>query len=296
MQGTPFQYTPNFLNDREASELACYLDAVDFHVRTTRWGKQIKRQSLGYIAQNAFNDRKNWGTEYADIETAPEILQQFRRKLGQHTGQDINYMSLLKYPNGDATINWHNHREDHWHQSPVWDVTIGPTERVFWAREVADPKDTVTSVLGEVGSLITLPASMNTTHEHAILKDKTTGVRYSINCKSLPLYAVWECRAGKNYPPDAVYVGCRVRDRKGKVIREGTIFGNGANPLISHAGGLHTEKEFREYAERMMQFPEFHAKVRELKGKHLLCWCVQSGPKRAEFCHARVWLELANRQ
>jgi hypothetical protein len=205
-------------------------------------------------------------------------------------------MSILKYPNGDATINWHNHREDHWHNSPVWDVTIGPTERRFWAREIANPKSTVTSVLAEVGSLITLPASMNTTHEHAILKDKTMGVRYSINCKSLPLYAVWECRAGKNYPPDAVYVGCRVCDRKGNVIREGTIFGNGTNPLISHKGGLKTEAEFREYAERKMKDPDFRARVRELRGKHLLCWCVQSGPRRAEFCHARVWLELANRQ
>jgi len=296
MQDMSFQYTPNFLSSGETSELASYLDTLEFHVRMTRWGKQVKRESIGYIARNAFNDRKNWGTEYADIETAPEILQRFRKKLVQHTGREINYMSILKYPNGDATINWHNHREDHWHNSPVWDVTIGPTERRFWAREIANPKSTVTSVLAEVGSLITLPASMNTTHEHAILKDKTMGVRYSVNCKSLPLYAVWECRAGKNYPPDAVYVGCRVCDRKGNVIREGTIFGNGANPLISHKGGLKTEAEFREYAERKMKDPDFRARVRELRGKHLLCWCVQSGPRRAEFCHARVWLELANRQ
>ena len=113
-----------------------------------------------------------------------------------------------------------------------------------------------------------------------------------INPPSKSKYGYW---AGKNYPPDAVYVGCRVCDRKGNVIREGTIFGNGANPLISHKGGLKTEAEFREYAERKMKDPDFRARVRELRGKHLLCWCVQSGPKRAEFCHARVWLELANR-
>lgn len=293
----PFEYTPNFLTKEESQEIAAYLNTLQFHVRKTRWGHEIKRQSLGYIAQNAFNDRdqKEWGTEYADIDTMPEILQRFRRKLSQHAGREVNYISILKYPNSDATINWHNHKEDHWHNSPVWDVTIGPTERRFWAREVANPKNTVTSVLAEVGSLTTLPASMNTTHEHAILKDKTTGVRYSINCKSLPLYAVWDCHAGENYPPDAVYVGRRVCDRKGNVLREGTIFGNGTNPLVSHDGALETEEEFREYAERKMQDPEFRAKVRELRGKHLLCWCVQSGPKRAEFCHARVWLEIANR-
>ena len=298
----PFEYTPDFLTKEEANELVSYFETLKFDVRPNPRNPKnpkynIKRQSLGYIASNAFNDRdeKKWGPKYADIETMPEILQGFRRKLAQHAGQDINYISILKYPNSDATISWHNHKEDHWHDSPVWDVTIGPTERRFWAREVANPEKTVTSVLAEVGSLITIPASMNTTHQHAILKDKTTGVRYSINCKSLPLYAVWDCHAGKNYPPDAVYVGRRVCDRKGNVLREGTIFGNGTNPLVYHDGALETEEEFREYAERKMQDPEFRAKVRELRGKHLLCWCVQAGPKRAAFCHARVWLELANR-
>jgi hypothetical protein len=298
----PFEYTPNFLTKEETNDLVSYFETVDFHVRKNPRNPNnpkynIKRQSLGYIASNAFNDRdqKEWGTEYADIETMPEILQRFRRKLAQHVGKEINYVSILKYPNSDATINWHNHREDHWHDSPVWDVTIGPTERKFWAREVANPKKTVTSVLAEVGSLVTLPASMNTTHEHAILRDKTTGVRYSINCKSLPLYGVWDCHAGKRYPADAVYVGCRVLGRDGKLIREGTPFGNGTNPLVAHDGALKTEGEFREYAEQRMQDPDFRAKIQALRGKHLLCWCVQSGPKRDEFCHARVWLELANR-
>jgi hypothetical protein len=247
----PFEYTPNFLTKEEANDLASYFEAVDFNVRKNPRNPNnpkynIKRQSLGYIAPNAFNDRdlKEWGTEYADIETMPEILQRFRAKLSAHVGKDVNYMSILKYPDGNAHIDWHNHREDHWHNSPVWDVTIGPTERTFWAREVADPENTVTSVLAEVGSLVTLPASMNTTHQHAIRRDKTTAVRYSINCKSLPLYGVWDCHNGKNYPKkgvnfheDAVYVGCRVV-RGGRVIREGTIFGNAANPLVAHDGAL----------------------------------------------------------
>ena len=52
---------------------------------------------------------------------------------------------------------------------------------------------------------------------------------------------VWDCHAGRNYPADAVYVGCRVRNRKGEVLREGTIFGNGSNPLESHKGALNSE-------------------------------------------------------
>lgn len=298
----PFEYTPNFLTKEEASELVSYFETLKFHVRVNPRNPKnpkynIKRQSLGYIASNAFNDRdqKEWGTEYADIDTAPEILQRFRAKLSAHVGKNVNYMSILKYPDGNAHIDWHQHGEDRWHDSPVWDVSVGPTERMFWAREIDNPKTTKIGVLAEVGSLITLPSSMNTTHQHAILKDKTMGVRYSINCKSLPLTGVWDCHAGKRYPADAVYVGCRVLGRDGTVLREGSIFGNGADPLVSRDGGFKTEAEFRDYAERRMQDPDFRAKVRELKGKHLLCWCVQSGPKRAEFCHARVWLEIANR-
>lgn len=107
---------------------------------------------------------------------------------------------------------------------------------------------------------------------------------------------VWDCHAGKKYPADAVYVGCRTTHPfKGYVIREGTIFGNGANPLISHEGALHSEGEFRAYAIEKLEDPAFRNEAEKLRGKDLLCWCVQSGKRRAEFCHARVWLELINR-
>jgi len=104
---------------------------------------------------------------------------------------------------------------------------------------------------------------------------------------------VWDCHAGKQYPADAVYVGCKV-SMYGRTIREGSIFGNGANPLVSHRASFKTEREFRDYATKRLTDPEFRVEVEKLRGKHLLCWCVQDGPKRAEFCHARIWLELAN--
>ncbi len=105
---------------------------------------------------------------------------------------------------------------------------------------------------------------------------------------------VWDCHSGKNYPANAVYVGCRVRDRKGGVIRQGSIFGNGSNPLISHRGSLKSESEFRTYAVEKLKDPAFRQQAQQLKGKDLLCWCAQEGKRRAEFCHARVWLELIN--
>jgi hypothetical protein len=106
---------------------------------------------------------------------------------------------------------------------------------------------------------------------------------------------VFDCHAGKAYPKEAVYVGCRVA-RAGKVIREGTIYGNGKCPLKGHypmAGS--NESEFHAYAVKKMQEPAFRGQaIKDLRGKDLLCWCVQEGPKRDEFCHARVWLELVN--
>lgn len=105
---------------------------------------------------------------------------------------------------------------------------------------------------------------------------------------------VWDCHAGNNYPADAVYVGCRVRNRKGGVIREGSIFGNGTNPLVSHHGSLNNESEFRAYAIEKLKDPAFRADAEKLRGRDLLCWCVQEGKKRAESCHARVWMKLIN--
>src|SRR5271167_3037802 len=73
---------------------------------------------------------------------------------------------------------------------------------------------------------------------------------------------VWDCHAGKKYPADAVYVGCRTTHPfKGYVIREGTIFGNGANPLLSHEGALHCEREFRAYASERLKDAAFRAEA-----------------------------------
>jgi uncharacterized protein DUF4326 len=56
------------------------------------------------------------------------------------------------------------------------------------------------------------------------------------------------------------------------------------------------EAAFRKYAlDKMRQDAGFRKRVEGLRGKNLLCWCEQDGPKREKFCHARVWLEVANR-
>lgn len=106
------------------------------------------------------------------------------------------------------------------------------------------------------GSLISIPSDFNFTHEHAVLDDKDPkGLRISINTKcwqtdesledfiarmEIPTSSsiaaakhvpqVYDCHAGKKYPADAIYVGCKTV-MYGKVLREGTIFGNAQDPF-----------------------------------------------------------------
>jgi uncharacterized Zn-finger protein len=81
-----------------------------------------------------------------------------------------------------------------------------------------------------------------------------------------------------------VYVGREVRDRKtGEIAFPDTPFGNHYHLA---------QGEFREYAEILMQDEEFRQEVEALRGRDLLCWCKG---KESQHCHARIWLELANR-
>ena len=87
------------------------------------------------------------------------------------------------------------------------------------------------------------------------------------------------------------------RGSNGKVIREGTVYGNDYEPFKGHRKPISmTEAGFRKYVEERLADPVFREQaLTDLRGKHLLCWCKQSGPERSAFCHARVWLEAVNR-
>jgi hypothetical protein len=105
------------------------------------------------------------------------------------------------------------------------------------------------------------------------------------DCKSVGP-GVYSCRKGHESPEGAVYVGREVRDRKtGEVRFANTPFGNHDR--------IRDMDQFRAYALEKMKDASFAAQVESLRGKDLLCWC--TGRER-EDCHARVWLELANRE
>jgi alkylated DNA repair dioxygenase AlkB len=292
-------YQPGFLSPDESKALFDACEQLPRKRGKTHWGVD-KRHLIGQSFSDVESNRLAYVTadlHAKPIAEAPQPVQNMISKLTQLAGRTVNYAFLVIYDNKQDHMNWHQHKEDKGHDTPVFIVSVG-AERTFGVREKGKPGTTF-KFLAEEGSLITLPTEYNDTHEHAVLVDTTPkGIRYAFNCKCIDeIYLaprVWDCHAGKNYPKDAIYVGCRVRNMKGDVIREGTIFGNATNPLVSHYGWLRTEKDFRTYAIKKLEDSAFRQQAEQLRGKHLLCWCVQDGPKRAEFCHARIWLDLIN--
>jgi hypothetical protein len=190
------------------------------------------------------------------------------------------------------------------HDTPVWIVSLG-TERTFGLRETSK-KGMARKFKPRHGSLITLPSPLNDSHQHAVLPDAdVAGIRFAWNCKAMDdiyylqdrrIPKVWCCKTGHKYLSDAIYVGCRtIRGRP----REGSLFGNAVDPFKVRNAKTNpwladNEADFRVAALKKMEDPAFRQQLEALRGKHLLCWCEQEGPRRAEFCHARVWLELAN--
>ena len=241
------------------------------------------------------------------------VLNKILHAMPGYEKHQINYLSVMIYPDENAGIGWHKHDEDNGCDTPVLLVSTGAV-RDFYVGEIAKnrkPKegpDKFWRRPAEHGSLIVLPDAMNYSHWHAILKNTPEnrerfgvpnqgyGPRISINTKCLRKPKVFQVRA--RHPRHSVYVACKY----GKY--EGTPYGNDHKPFEGHECPIVAswlpddvkEKNFRQYAEEKMQNPAFREQaIKDLRGKHLLCWCVQDGPERAPFCHARVWLDIVNR-
>jgi hypothetical protein len=244
---------------------------------------------------------------------APECIRSLQRALNDilhgmpgYEKHQVNYLSVMHYPDENTGIGWHKHDEDNGCDTPVLLVSTGAV-RDFYLGEIVkgrkpkDGPDVYWKKPMEHGSLIIMPDAMNYTHWHAILKNtpenrKKYGVpnipygpRISINTKCLRQPRVFSIKA--RHPRWAVYVGCKYGQYAG------TRYGNGVNPFEGHCPAISKDEVgFRAYAEKRMQEPAFREQaIQDLSGKHLLCWCIQDGPDRGPFCHARVWLEIVNR-
>ena len=294
-------------------QMPCYSVAVNFSATPNGYpGEDIGGWTKPGMKLSP-NERTNeWMTP---LEEAPAEILALREKLSKHFGVDVNYLSLVGYENEKDHITWHKHREDDGRDATVYLISLGAT-RTFGLRPKDAPRDQWTLIRPVHGSLIVIPSEYNDTHEHAILDDKEPkGLRISINTKCIPpedieeharrketnwaaqaraatakkdIPNIYDCHAGKKYPADAVYVGRLTRDRGGRILRLDTPFGNHNKRDLSTEEGRAAWK--RDVDERMKS-PEFIVQLEALRGKDLLCWCKQSEPN----CHARTWLELANK-
>jgi alkylated DNA repair dioxygenase AlkB len=318
----PAKVKGGYLSQAEATALFYSLSGIQWDILYNRYGLAILRRTKTYYegdlqaATNYMNEYGDKGAKPIPFTQAPQELQDLRKRLQRdYPKLPLSVCYINYYYSGKATIGWHQDREEHHCLYPMLMATVygqgkGVT-RNFCVLQMNGSKGVAAwGVSTNHGDLIETPIGFHDNYFHSVRKERAfTLPRVSLTFRNVDLSPngkwfwhglkpqVWDCHAKKAYPPDAVYVGCTTRDRRGKVIRQGTIFGNGKNPLRSHRPWIaHTETDFRAYAIKTMQDPAFAKQVAALQGKHLLCWCIQSGPKRHKFCHARVWLELANPQ
>jgi hypothetical protein len=248
------------------------------------------------------NPTSHGGYPTVPIAEVPKMIRDYViDPISEHCGKTINYTSTNGYPTAHDGMNFHQHEEDqvggensvpnldgyYVLDQTVYVLSLGETREITVRPIGSRDKSEYEHYFVKHNSLYILSHAMNMTHEHEVTESKTpVGLRIAVNCKHYDRITgprVFDCHAGKIYPPDAVYVGRVVRDRKtGKITRPGTIFGN---PGIS-------AERFPAYVADALFDPAYRAAFEALRGKNLLCYC---GPE-APFCHAKYLLQQANSQ
>jgi Domain of unknown function (DUF4326) len=314
---SPIPYVKGILSRKEADSLFARLQEI--LTATPERNKQNRNtfyrilKYATYVVDPAIRTKAVYGPKI-DIKDAPPEILDLLKKLSDHVGVELNYASVLGYRDQFDHINFHQHTEDSVEDdASVYVISLGHNRELVTRPLVLceDPdckkakngphkhgttdRSLYESIMPEHGSLYILPSGYNVTHEHEIPNSKfKCGLRISINCKrerapepgpeKKPFQRapgpprIYDQHAWKLRPSDAV--NC---DRE-------TIFGN------HNRHKTDTEEGRAAWAAEVavkMRDPEFAAKVLELKGKDLLCWCTPSQVKQG-LCHAIAWLNIAN--
>jgi hypothetical protein len=314
----PCEYVPDFLPKEEERALhARFIDWL-YCDRIIQKSGRVQRRKGVVFASNPDHtqvrgtydemlqtvDEDHCDGPCLPLSDAPEELHTLRERLSKQSGMDINFLAIVHYLDHTVQIDWHKHSEDDGCDTPAMIVSTGQTRPFHLGKQRRMPMlpsgkrkapepfaNERSSKMAAPGSLIVLPSEFNYTHWHAILPERfPCGPRISVVGKHLFAPQVFSIPS-QRFPRYGRYVGCK----KGRW--PATIYANDRNPEVGHYDPIaKTEAEFRSYAEKRMQNPAFRERaIRELRGKHLLCWCIQDGPGRAPFCHARIWRELLNK-
>jgi DNA adenine methylase len=313
-------YEENFYSQADADELFEFIKGQPFVRPDNKRNKtsRLRRLSFPGYSPPLPGMKHQAGYDVAgSMDQAPELYKRLADaitayQLSQGLANPCTCLSTIGYLPDDH-MNFHQHREDKKREDQtVYVISLGAVHPVAIRPLGCEDKSQWEIIYPKHGSLYVLPSSYNLTHEHAVLEGNDYsygGLRIGINCKHIPAglsphemlkacsrpagapqdkkpkpgawvhptlgLKVWCCREGYESPSDAVLV-----DRT-------TQFGNHHRWNLKDAserGGWETEA--RDKARTV----EFRPLLESLRGKDLLCWCKPSEP----FCHARIWLELAN--
>ncbi len=182
--GAAFEYVENFLSREEADALFCACARLEFPMRRNPRNPKyfIRRSGVGFMEKPSAH--ASAAGSVFPLAEAPEELKNLAEKLSAYlgNGRRVNYLSVVRYRDGNDHINWHHHKEDEGHDTPVLIVSTG-AERRFSIREKGKP-ETAQHFVAKHGSLIVLSSAANDSDEHAVLNTKNVlGPRYSINAK-----------------------------------------------------------------------------------------------------------------
>jgi hypothetical protein len=171
----------NFYNEEEVKALFDDCAKLNF-VRGTVRGRERRHAVRIFCDVEAAVRRKE---ARSPLFKAPDAVKKLLADLSKHSGKNVNYAAVVEYRDGDDYIAPHQHNEDRGNDATVWIVSTG-AERPFVVKPVNG--DAATKFLAKQGSLITLSSEANETHLHSVPKCKgRAGVRYSVNCKGIPL-------------------------------------------------------------------------------------------------------------
>ncbi len=170
-----------FYNQEEVEALFDDCAKLNF-VRGTVRGKERRHAVRIFCDVEAAVRRKE---ARSPLSEAPDAVKKLLAELSKHSGKNVNYAAVVEYRDGDDYIAPHQHNEDRGNDATVWIVSTG-ADRPFVAKPVNG--DAATKFLATQGSLVTLSSEANETHLHSVPKCREcTGVRYSVNCKALPI-------------------------------------------------------------------------------------------------------------
>ena len=256
----PAKVKGGYLSQAEATALFYSLSGIQWDILYNRYGLAILRRTKTYYegdlqaATNYMNEYGDKGAKPIPFTQAPQELQDLRKGLQRdYPKLPLSVCYINYYYSGKATIGWHQDREEHHCPYPMLMATVygqgkGVT-RNFCVLQMNGSKGVAAwGVPTNHGELIETPIGFHDNYFHSVRKERAfTLPRISLTFRNVDLSPngkwfwhglkpqVWDCHAKKAYPPDAVYVGCTTRDRRGKVIRVGTFFGN-AQRLVAAEG------------------------------------------------------------